>query len=84
MRAAVEILLVEANPEDAELTLRALKQRNLANQLNRPAGSSDGSTAPARAGGGRPRGEFFVVTRIRPEKIDKISTISRVCAHFSV
>lgn len=29
----VEILLVEDNPNDAELTLRALKQRNLANQL---------------------------------------------------
>jgi two-component system response regulator len=29
----VEILLVEDNPQDAELTLRALKQRNLANQV---------------------------------------------------
>jgi CheY-like chemotaxis protein len=29
----VEILLVEDNPSDAELTLRALKQRNLANQV---------------------------------------------------
>jgi two-component system, response regulator len=29
----VEILLVEDNPNDAELTLRALKQRNLANQV---------------------------------------------------
>jgi two-component system response regulator len=28
-----EILLVEDNPNDAELTMRALKQRNLANQL---------------------------------------------------
>lgn len=30
---AVEILLVEDNPRDAELTIRALKRRNLANQL---------------------------------------------------
>jgi two-component system, response regulator len=30
----VEILLVEDNPNDAELTLRALKQRNLANQVH--------------------------------------------------
>lgn len=33
MDAPVEILLVEDNPSDAELTLRALKQRNLANQV---------------------------------------------------
>ena len=30
---STDILLVEDNPNDAELTLRALKQRNLANQL---------------------------------------------------
>lgn len=29
----VEILLVEDNPHDAELTLRALKKRNLANKI---------------------------------------------------
>jgi len=29
----VEILLVEDNPRDAELTLRALKRNNLANQI---------------------------------------------------
>lgn len=29
----VDILLVEDNPQDAELTLRALKQKNLANRL---------------------------------------------------
>jgi two-component system response regulator len=29
----VEVLLVEDNPSDAELTLRALKKRNLANRL---------------------------------------------------
>ncbi len=31
---AVEILLVEDNPNDAELTLRALKKRNLANKVH--------------------------------------------------
>jgi CheY-like chemotaxis protein len=30
----VEILLVEDNPEDAELTMRTLRQRNLANRLH--------------------------------------------------
>jgi len=30
----VEILLVEDNPQDAELTLRALKKHNLANKLH--------------------------------------------------
>ncbi len=29
----VEILLVEDNPRDAELTIRALKKKNLANNL---------------------------------------------------
>ena len=29
----VEILLVEDNPQDAELTIRALKKHNLANRL---------------------------------------------------
>ena len=32
-KSAVEILLVEDNPMDAELTLRALKQHNLANNV---------------------------------------------------
>ena len=31
----VEIILVEDNPDDAELTIRALKKRNLANRLHR-------------------------------------------------
>ncbi len=31
--AIVEVLLVEDNPRDAELTIRALKRHNLANQL---------------------------------------------------
>jgi CheY-like chemotaxis protein len=30
----MEILLVEDNPEDAEMTMRALRKRNLANQLH--------------------------------------------------
>jgi len=30
---AVEILLVEDDPRDAELTIQALKKHNLANQL---------------------------------------------------
>ncbi len=33
MNSAVEILLVEDNPQDAELTIRALKQRTPANHL---------------------------------------------------
>jgi two-component system, response regulator len=30
---AIEILIVDDNPNDAELTVRALKEQNLANQL---------------------------------------------------
>ncbi len=33
MNHQLEILLVEDNPQDAELTIRALKKRNFANQL---------------------------------------------------
>jgi len=33
MKTQLEILLVEDNPHDAELTIRALKKRNLANHL---------------------------------------------------
>lgn len=33
MENAVEILLVEDNPQDAEMTIRALKKNNLANNL---------------------------------------------------
>jgi two-component system response regulator len=33
MKTAIEILLVEDNPHDAELTIRALKKSNLANNL---------------------------------------------------
>ncbi len=33
MREAVEIVLVEDNPEDVELTLRALNENNLANNV---------------------------------------------------
>ena len=33
MPAAVDILLVEDNPQDAELTVRAIKKRNLANPI---------------------------------------------------
>ena len=33
MKPALEILLVEDNANDAELTIRALKQRNLANHM---------------------------------------------------
>ncbi|MDP3622384.1 MAG: response regulator, partial [Methanobacteriaceae archaeon] len=29
----IEILLVEDNPTDAELTMRALKRKNMANQV---------------------------------------------------
>ncbi len=35
IESEVEILLVEDNPADAELTLRALKKRNLANRVTR-------------------------------------------------
>ena len=40
----IEILLVEDNPQDAELALRALQKHNLANHVH-----STSSSAPPRA-----------------------------------
>ena len=41
--AAIEILLAEDNAEDAEMTMRALRRNNLANQLH---WAKDGASSP--------------------------------------
>src|SRR5918996_5687027 len=80
----VEILLVEDNPEDAEMTMRALRKRNLANHLH---WVKDGEEAleylfcpgryAERAGAEPPR---LVLLDIKMPKVDGIEVLRRVKA----
>jgi len=80
----VEILLVENNPSDAELTLRALKARNLANQVFV---ARDGAEALAFFFGGNehPLREFGVTPRVilldlKLPKVDGLEVLRRLKA----
>lgn len=80
----VEILLVEDNPEDAEMTMRALRKRNLANQVH---WVKDGEEAldylfcsgpyAGRKPGSAPK---LVLLDIKMPKIDGIEVLRRVKA----
>jgi two-component system, response regulator len=80
----VEILLVEDNPSDAELTLRAFKARNFANQVFV---ARDGAEAldfffgdgshPLRALGVQPR---VVLLDLKLPKIDGLEVLRRLKA----
>jgi CheY-like chemotaxis protein len=81
---AVEILLVEDNATDAELCIRALKQRNLANHL---VWVKDGAEAldflfAAGAYAGRKVGEGpkVVLLDLRLPRVDGIEVLRRVKA----
>jgi len=78
----VEILLVEDNPEDAEMTLRALRKRNLANQVH---WVKDGEEAldylfcSGRYAGRDPgRAPKLVLLDIKMPKVDGIEVLRRV------
>jgi two-component system response regulator len=78
----VEILLVEDNPEDAEMTMRALRKRSLANQLH---WVKDGEEAldylfcsGAYAGRDRARPPKLVLLDIKMPKVDGIEVLRRV------
>ncbi len=80
----VEILLVEDNPQDAELTLRALKQRNLANQVFT---CHDGAEALEFFFGDTPHGlrEIGVVPKVilldlKLPKVDGLEVLRRLKA----
>jgi two-component system response regulator len=80
----VEILLVEDNPEDAEMTMRALRQRNLANQLH---WVKDGEEAldylfcaGAYAGRNPRQPPKLVLLDIKMPKVDGIEVLRRVKA----
>jgi two-component system, response regulator len=80
----VEILLVEDNPEDAEMTMRALRKRNLANHVH---WAKDGEealdylfcTGPYA---GREQGRLpkLVLLDIKMPKIDGIEVLRRIKA----
>jgi CheY-like chemotaxis protein len=78
----VEILLVEDNPEDAEMTMRAMRKRNLANQVH---WVKDGEEAleylfcSGRYAGRNPATPpKLVLLDIKMPKIDGIEVLRRV------
>jgi two-component system, response regulator len=80
----IEILLVEDNPEDAEMTTRALRKRNLVNQLH---WVKDGEEAleylfasGRYAGRDRNHPPKLVLLDIKMPKIDGIEVLRRVKA----
>jgi len=78
---AVEILLVEDNPTDAELTMRALKKNNLANHLM---WVKDGTEALdfvfcGGAYAGRSNGNpKLILLDLKLPKVDGIEVLSRI------
>ena len=78
----VEILLVEDNPEDAEMTLRVMRKRNLANHLH---WVKDGAEAldylfrrGAYAGRDPARPPRLVLLDIKMPKVDGIEVLRQV------
>lgn len=78
----VEVLLIEDNPSDAELTMRALKKRNLANRLFHV---KDGAEAidflfaqGAFAGRRVENGPKVVLLDLKLPKIDGIEVLRRI------
>ena len=73
----VEILLVEDNPNDAELTLRALKQRKLANQVHV---CRDGAEALAFFDGAAGPVPKVVLLDLKLPKLDGLEVLRRLKA----
>jgi two-component system, response regulator len=71
----VEILLVEDNANDAELTLRALKQRNLANQVHV---CRDGAEAMDFFSGGSATVPKVVLLDLKLPKVDGLEVLRRL------
>jgi CheY-like chemotaxis protein len=80
----LEILLAEDNPEDAEMTMRALRKRNLANQLH---WVKDGAEAldylfgtGEYAGRDKHHPPKLVLLDIKMPKVDGIEVLRRIKA----
>lgn len=71
----VEILLIEDNANDAELTLRALKQRNLANQVHVCRDGAEAMDFFADANGAAPK---VVLLDLKLPKVDGLEVLRRL------
>jgi two-component system, response regulator len=78
----VEILLVEDNPEDAEMTMRALRKRNLANHVHWVKDGEEALEYLFCTGRYAARGECqpprLVLLDIKMPKVDGIEVLRRV------
>ncbi|HEU4440551.1 MAG TPA: response regulator [Burkholderiales bacterium] len=78
----VEILLVEDNPEDAEMTLRALRQNNLANKVRWLKDGEEALDFVFRRGAwaGREAGPLpkLIMLDIKMPKVDGIEVLRQV------
>ena len=72
---AVDILIVEDNANDAELTLRALKQRNLANQVHLCRDGAEAIDFFAAAAGPVPK---VVLLDLKLPKVDGLEVLRRL------
>lgn len=77
MQDGVEILLVEDNAQDAELTMRALKQRNLANRVHlcRDGAEALDFLADASSVGAAPK---VVLLDLKLPKVDGLEVLQRL------
>ena len=79
----VEILLVEDNPDDAEVTLRALKKHNLGNRVEWVKDGAEalhflfGDGVPGVAGGTIPR---VILLDLRLPKVDGLEVLQKIKA----
>ena len=81
---AVDILLVEDNPHDGELTLRALRKGNLANRITWVRDGAEALDFLLRNGSyaGRPDvNPRLILLDIKLPKVDGIEVLKRIKAH---
>lgn len=78
MNSTVEILLIEDNPEDAELTIRTLKKNNLANNLLHLQDGEEALQYLFKPGGDRvPK---LILLDLKMPKVDGIEVLRRLKA----